>query len=84
MLAPALKQERIVIATPEQSIDVTLFWHHATVHSSALQQLNYALTRGERGVEPVKMYLRAFWQYLSLSTRLISPAINVNRDDGVD
>ncbi|MCT8962821.1 LysR family transcriptional regulator ArgP [Pseudomonas veronii] len=50
MLAPALKQKSIVILAPEQKLDVPLYWHHAAVRSSTLQQLAHVLTTVARGV----------------------------------
>lgn len=44
MLAPALQQKRIVIVAPDRALDVPLYWHHAAVRSSTLQQISHALT----------------------------------------
>jgi LysR family transcriptional regulator (chromosome initiation inhibitor) len=43
LIAPALRERRIVIVDPARWLDVPLYWQHAAVRSSTLQQIGQVL-----------------------------------------
>jgi LysR family transcriptional regulator (chromosome initiation inhibitor) len=43
MLAPALRDKRIVIIDRRRWLDVPLYWQHAAVRSNVLQHIGQAL-----------------------------------------
>ena len=43
LVTPALRAKQIVDMDPERGVDVPLYWQHAAVSSSTLQQITQAL-----------------------------------------
>lgn len=50
LIAPALEANRIVMIKPECWLDVPLYWQHAAVRSSTLQQIGRAFRSAAEGV----------------------------------
>nr|WP_306673668.1 LysR family transcriptional regulator ArgP [Tahibacter caeni] len=50
LIAPALREKRIVIVDPARRLDVPLYWQHAAIRSSTLQQIGQVLREAAAGV----------------------------------
>lgn len=50
LVMPALQENKIVIVDPQRWLDVPLYWQHAAVRSSVLQQISQALRAAASGM----------------------------------
>ncbi|MCC4597945.1 LysR family transcriptional regulator ArgP [Xanthomonas campestris pv. phormiicola] len=54
LVMPALREKKIVIVDPQRWLDVPLYWQHAAVRSSVLQQIGQALRAAAAGMQAAR------------------------------